>query len=140
MTRKLSPQLMAVIALVLFLLLAYGLDVLILRLKQANSETFALSTPLLLVYALSELLVAAAFVWLSWYLLYVARHRYLPALFIGLGLLIILSPVFYYSPLQGTLGATLSPSSLFFTAGALSTATGLLALILPHQQSDKDKT
>jgi uncharacterized membrane protein len=131
MLRKLSPHLIAVIALVLFLMLAYGFDLLVESLKQANSESSALSIPVLWVYALGELVIAAAFLWLSWYLLHIPRHRYLPALFLVLGLLVILAPVFYYSPLHSTLGAALTPSSMFFTAGALSAATGLLALVIP---------
>lgn len=129
MERKNTPQLIAVIALVLFLNIAYGFDILINRFKEVNSETFTLNGPLLWVYALSRLLVASAFLWLFWYLLTkTPRGWFLPVLFIVLGLLIVFSPVLYFTPLGSSFLAL--PSSLFFTAGALSSASGILMLVL----------
>jgi hypothetical protein len=132
MERKNTPQLIAVIALVLFLISAYGFDVLIDRLKEINSGTFTLTSLLVWVYALTELLVAAAFLWLFWYLLTkTAKGWFLPALFIILGLLVVLSPILYFTPLGSALST--SPASLFFTAGGMSTASGILAFILPRK-------
>jgi hypothetical protein len=137
MDRKNTPQLIAVIALILFLNIAYGFDILINRFKEVNSEAFTLNGPLLWVYALSRLLVASAFLWLFWYLLTkTSRGWFLPVLFIILGLLIVFSPVLYFTPLGSSFLAL--PSSLFFTAGALSVASGILAFILPKKLPQKE--
>ena len=137
MERKNTPQLIAVIALILFLNLAYGFDALIAKLKETNSQTFTLNNTQLWVYALTGLLVVIAFLWLFWYILTkTPKGWFLPALFIVLGLLVVFSPVLYFTPLDSSF--LVSPGSLFFTAGALSAACGILVLILKKDSGIKD--
>jgi len=142
MERKKAPQLIAVIALVSFLFLAYGFDALTTYLR---SQVFTFFTLILWVYALSRLLVAAAFLWLFWYLMTkIPKGWFLPALFVILGLLVVLSPILYFTPIWSALRVSptslifANPTSLFFTAGGLSIASGILAFILQKQQLPKD--
>ena len=124
MDRKLASQFIALIGLVLSLVIAYGFDAWTTQLR-TNPQVASLNT-ILWVYALTRLLVAAAFLWLFWYLLTTTPKGWiLPVVFIVLGLLIVFSPQYNFNFIQPA-----SPTSLLFTAGALSASAGILKLVL----------
>ena len=125
MDRKPASQFIALIGLVLSLVIAYGFDAWTTQLR-TDPQVASLGTIILGVYALSRLLVAAAFLWLFWYLLTATPKGWtLPVVFIVLGLLIVFSPLYNFNFIQPA-----SPTSLLFTAGALSASAGILKLVL----------
>lgn len=124
MDRKLASQFIALIVLVFSLVVAYGFDA---WTTQLRTDPQVASLRIILgVYALTRLLVAAAFLWLFWYLLTMTPKGWiLPVVFIVLGLLIVFSPFYNFNFIQPA-----SPTSLLFTAGALSASAGILTLVL----------
>lgn len=130
MKRKNISMLVSFIVMVLFLGSAYAIDIWLTELKAAPFG----NSPFLVLWVsfIGRLLIALGFMGLFWYML-TNRHagRFLPAVFIILGILILSSPILYLTASRFV--PIILPTSMLYTAGALSAACGILVLLIPEK-------
>ncbi len=136
--RHRSTQIIPLAGMIIVLLLAFGLDQVILFLREENARTFTLAYALLWVYVLANLVLAVCVLVLFW-LAAVRGERSKPVavIFLIIGLLMLLAPVLYFTPAFASLNLTyyLSPDKLLYQAGGFVAVIGLLSLILPRYKA-----
>ena len=128
-----------VIALVLILGMAYGLEVLLEFLRVRNAMTFDLHYIIMGTYLLSTFLVSACTFLLFWSGINHSSWRMgIGIIFFIIGSLILLAPILYYTPFLPRViqnfPRPLFPQSIFYFTGGMVAAVGLLMIVLPGQK------
>jgi len=125
-----------ILAMLGLLAISFGLDRLILMMKEFSSENSKGVITMLLISPISTILIAAGALLLFWFTTSRMKRNYLViTVFIILGVFIELLVLSNIQPLGSSflfLQPFLIPSSNLFFAGALVTVNGILNLLLPH--------
>jgi hypothetical protein len=135
--RHRSIQVTSLAGMIIVLLLAFGLDRVILFLKEENARTFASGYALLWTYVLANLALAICLLLLFWIVAFRSeRSKLVAVIFLIIGVSMLLAPVLYFMPAFAGLNLAdyLLPDKLLYQVGAFMAAIGLLSLILPRQK------
>ncbi len=127
------------LGMIVLLGIAYGCEVLLEFLKARNAVTFDLNYLIIASYAPMMMLVSLAALLLFWDLIvHSYRSLGMGIFYLLVGILIVLAPFLYYTPILGWLQppfpGVLYPNSPFYFAGALVGMIGLLMIVLPRQR------
>lgn len=135
-----NPQVISIVGLILVLGLAWGFDACVNFLRDYNAKTFLIPFVIMWTYVLFNLLSAALFLLLFWFVLGKAPRKIWVSLpYLISGLLIALYPGLYFNPVLCCWMPYIkvlenAPYSYLYTAGGFIAITGLLALVLPVEK------
>ncbi len=135
--RSRSTQIVPLAGMVIALLLAFGLDRVILLLREENARALTAGYALLWTYVLANLVLAICLLMLFWIIAARGeRSKLVAVIFLIVGIPVLFAPVIYFTPAFAGLNLTdyLLPDTLLYQAGVFMAAIGLLSLILPRQK------
>lgn len=137
--RSIILPLLCLLAVLLF---SQGLDTLIQAQITRNTETFALTSVILVIYSFTVLLLAAALLALFWLLLNrLPRNRLTGVIYLLAGLFIVFYPTLYFfepfTPLISSFSSLLLSrgSYLFITGGFVSMMGFVLLFSVKHKKT-----
>ncbi len=133
MKRSSTNTLISLLAMVAILVIAYGMDRLILFLRDLSSRTASYNELTLVSYSLAHLLLAVLLLALFYRFVFQApTNRWSAWIFLIVGLGICLYPAIYFTPIAEWLRlptiSFIGVQSFFITSGAFIAVTGASAL------------